>query len=143
MSKQLKARIKLLIPAGGATMGQPVGPALGQKGVNGMQFCNLFNDQTKSLPKGKIMAVEVLVFEKSFEIIIKGTPTTMLIKSKLGIKEAAKTPGKENLSNVLKASQLKEIIEEKMQDTNSYNFEAMKNMIIGTARSMGIGVEDV
>ena len=138
--KQVKAEIKLQIPAGSANPAPPVGPALGQHGVNIMQFCKQFNDQTKN-KEGLILPVVISVYaDRTFDFIIKSPPASVLLKRAANLAKASGTPGKETIGKVT-LKQVQEIAKQKIQDLNTDNLEQASKIISGTARSMGITVE--
>ena len=145
MAKKKKKRkptafIKLQIPAGSANPAPPVGPALGQRGVNIMQFCKAFNDATKTR-EGIILPVIINVYEdRSFDFIIKSPPAAVLIKRAANLAKASSQAGKEIIGEVTK-EQLKAIAKEKMQDLNTSDPEQAVKIIAGTARSMGINIK--
>ena len=132
--------IKLQIPAGAANPAPPVGPALGAQGVNIMQFCQAFNAQTQD-QSGTIIPVEITVYEdKSFTFVCKTPPAAVLIKEKLGIKSGAAIP-QIQVAGTLTEDQLREIAEIKMPDLNANDIDAAKEIVAGTARSMGVRIE--
>lgn len=140
MAKKVVGMIKLQVPAGKATPAPPVGPALGQHGVNIMQFCKEYNERTAS-QAGLIIPVEITVYEdRSFTFVTKTPPAAVLLKKALGLETASGEPNKKKVGKVSKA-QVKEIAELKMKDLNAASVEAAMRMIEGTARSMGIEVE--
>jgi len=140
MAKAIKAQIKLHVPAAQANPAPPVGPALGQHGVNIMQFCKQFNDQTKG-KDGLILPVVISVFEdKSFTFIIKSPPSSILLKRAANLAKASGTSGKETIGKVTK-KQIEEIAKLKLLDLNTKNMEQAIKTIEGTARSMGIAIE--
>ena len=140
MAKKVRAIIKLQIPAGQANPAPPVGPALGQHGINIMAFCKEYNDRTSS-QGGSIIPVEITVFEdRSFTFITKTPPTTDLLKKALGIEKGSTAAGHEELGK-LSRDKLREIAELKAKDLNANNIEAAERIIEGTAQSMGIKVE--
>lgn len=140
MAKKQTGFVKLQIPAGAANPAPPVGPALGAQGVNIMQFCQAFNAQTAE-QKGTIIPVEITIYEdKSFTFVCKTPPAAFLIKEKLGIKSGSGIPQLKFVGTLTDA-QLTEIAEIKMPDLNANDIEAAKNIIAGTARSMGVRVE--
>ena len=141
MAKKITGFIKLQIPAGNATMAPPVGPALGQRGVNGMEFCKQFNARTQE-KKGLIIPVVITVFsDKSFTFITKTPPAAILLLRAAGIEKGSGVPNKTKVGKVSK-SQLQEIAETKMPDLNVHDVNAAMKLVAGTARSMGITVEN-
>lgn len=142
MSKRVMVIIKLQIPAGQATPAPPVGPALGQHGVNSPEFCKQFNARTKD-QEGMIIPVVITVFaNRSFSFITKTPPVGSLLKKALGIAKASPEPNREKVG-VVSRKQVQEIAEIKMKDLNAYDIEKAMRMVEGTARSMGILVEGV
>ncbi len=140
MAKAIKAQIKLHVPAAQANPAPPVGPALGQHGVNIMQFCKQFNDQTKGRD-GLILPVVISVYEdRTFTFIIKSPPSSILLKRAANLAKASGTSGKETIGKVSK-KQVEEIAKLKLPDLNTNNLEQAIKVIEGTARSMGIAVE--
>ena len=140
MAKKVKTKIKLQIPAGQANPAPPVGPALGQHGVNIMGFCKEYNDRTSN-QVGSIVPVEITVFDdRSFSFITKTPPTTDLLKKALGVEKASSTSGHEKIGK-LSRDKLREIAELKAKDLNANSIEAAERIIMGTARSMGLEVE--
>ncbi len=138
--KQIQAEIKLQIPAGSANPAPPVGPALGQHGVNIMQFCKQFNDKTKN-KEGLILPVVISVYgDRSFDFIIKSPPAAVLLKRAANLAKAASNPGSEVMGTVNR-KQVEEIAKQKMQDLNTRSLEQAALIIEGTARSMGLKVE--
>ncbi|SDC52514.1 LSU ribosomal protein L11P [Pelagirhabdus alkalitolerans] len=141
MAKKVIKVVKLQIPAGKANPAPPVGPALGQAGVNIMGFCKEFNARTQE-QAGLIIPVEITVFEdRSFTFITKTPPAAVLLKKAAGIDTASGEPNRNKVAT-LKRDQVKEIAETKMPDLNAADIEAAMRMVEGTARSMGIVVED-
>ncbi len=141
MAKKVVGMIKLQIPAGKATPAPPVGPALGQHGVNIMAFCKDFNERTAK-QAGLIIPVVITVYQdRSFSFITKTPPAAVLIKRAAGIEKASGVPNREKVAKITK-QQIREIAELKMPDLNASSVETAMNMIAGTARSMGITVED-
>ena len=139
MAKKVTALIKLQVQAGKATPAPPIGPALGQHGVNIPGFCKEFNDRTVK-QAGLIIPVVITVYQdRSFTFITKTPPAAVLIKKACGIEHASGVPNKEKVANITKA-QIKEIAELKMKDLNAASIEAAMSMIAGTARSMGVVV---
>jgi len=140
MAKKISGLVKLQIPAGQATPSPPVGPALGQAGVNIMDFCKAFNAATQG-QEGMIIPVVISVFEdKSFTFITKSPPASVLLKRAAGIAKGSSNPSKENVGKVTR-EQVKEIAEIKKADLNAFNVEAAMKIIEGSAHSMGIKVE--
>lgn len=141
MAKKIEGFIKLQIPAGGATPAPPVGPALGQKGVNIMDFCKQFNARTQD-QQGMIIPVVITVYtDRSFTFVLKTPPAAVLLKKAANIKSGSGEPNKTKVATI-KRTQAQEIAELKMKDLNAGSIEAATDMICGTARSMGIVVED-
>ncbi|MCK4518038.1 50S ribosomal protein L11 [Candidatus Babeliales bacterium] len=139
--KKLKAKIKLQIPGGGATPAPPVGSALGQHGVNIMDFCKKFNAQTSSR-KGETVPVVITVYvDKSFDFITKTPPVSELIRKKIGLKKGSGKPGTVS-AGTIKWSDLEEIAKLKMSDLNAFEVDAAKKIVAGSARSMGLTVVD-
>ncbi len=137
--KDVVAQIKLQIPAGQANPAPPVGPALGQHGLNIMEFCKQFNDKTKD-KAGLIIPVVITVYkDRTFDFILKSPPASVLLKKAAGIAKGSGEPNKVKVGKVTK-SQVKEIAEMKMADLNANDIEAAMRIIEGTARSMGIEV---
>lgn len=140
--KPIKTKIKLQIPAGKANPAPPVGPALGQHGLNIADFCNQFNERTKD-KGGDIIPVEITVYEdRSFDFITKTPPVAELIKKTLRLNKGSKEPHKTKVGE-LSEEQLTEIAEQKMVDLNAQDVEAAKKIVAGTARSMGVTVKKV
>lgn len=139
MAKKVVTQIKLQVPGGQANPAPPIGPALGQHGVNIMDFCKRFNDQTKD-KQGTVIPVVISVFQdKSFTFIMKSPPVAILLKKAAGLAKAASNPKIEKIGTVTR-SQAAEIAKEKMQDLNTDTIDAAIRMVEGTARSMGIEV---
>lgn len=141
MAQKVTGFIKLQIPAGKATPAPPVGPALGQHGVNIMAFTKEFNERTKN-DAGLIIPVVITVYEdRTFTFVTKTPPAAVLIKKACGIDKASGVPNKTKVATISKAD-IQKIAETKMQDLNAASLEAAMSMIAGTARSMGVTVED-
>ncbi len=141
MVKKIKAYIKLEIPAGQANPSPPVGPALGQQGLNIMDFCKAFNEQTKELQPGQPVPVVITAFEdRSFSFITKTPPVAYLLRQAAKIKKGSGEPNKNKVGRVSNA-QVKQIAEVKMKDLNAIDMEGAMMCIKGSARSMGIEVE--
>ena len=141
MAKKVTGFIKLHVPGGQANPAPPVGPALGQHGVNIMEFCKQFNAQTQQ-QAGLTIPVEITVFaDRSFTFITKTPPAAVLLKRAAGLQKASGVPNRDKVATVT-VDQLKEIAETKMKDLNARDMDAAVRMIAGTARSMGITVAD-
>lgn len=141
MAKKIEAYIKLQVPAGGANPSPPVGPALGQHGVNIMEFCKAFNAQTQSMENGLPVPVVITVYnDRSFTFITKTPPAAILLKKAAGIKSGSGEPNTNKVGKVTRA-QLEEIAKTKEPDLNSNDIDAAVKIIAGTARSMGLEVE--
>ena len=140
MAKKIRAVIKLQLPAGSATPAPPVGPALGQHGINIMAFCKDYNARTAS-QAGTIVPVEITVFEdRSFTFITKTPPTSDLIKKAVGIDKGAQTAGKQKVGELSRAK-LREIAQIKAKDLNVSSIEAAERVVEGAARSMGVEIK--
>jgi large subunit ribosomal protein L11 len=140
MAKKIDGYIKLNIPAGAANPSPPVGPALGQRGVNIMEFCKAFNASTESLEKNMPIPVVITVFsDKSFSFVTKTPPVSFYLKKAAGKQKGSSEPGRTVVGSV-KIAQIKEIAENKMKDLNAANIEGAIEMVKGSARSMGIEV---
>ncbi|PIU39849.1 MAG: 50S ribosomal protein L11 [Candidatus Omnitrophica bacterium CG07_land_8_20_14_0_80_50_8] len=140
MAKKIKTTIKLYCPAGQANPAPPVGPALGQHGVNIMEFCKQFNERTKGREGLTLPAVITVYEDRSFDFIIKSAPSTVLLKRACGVAKASGEPNKTKVGKVT-VTQAKEIAEEKAKDLNSKDMAGALKIIRGTARSMGIEIE--
>ena len=140
MAKKVKTTVKLYCPAGQANPAPPVGPALGQHGVNIMDFCKQFNERTRGNEGLTLPAVITIYEDRTFDFIIKSAPSTILLKRACGVAKASGEPNKTKVGKVTFA-QVKEIAEAKMKDLNSKNMDGAVKIITGTARSMGIEVE--
>ena len=139
MAKQVVAKVKLQVPAGQATPSPPVGPSLGQHGVNIMEFCKAFNAQTQA-QAGMITPVVVTVYsDRSFSFVTKSPPASALLKQAAGIVKGTGTPSREKVGQVT-PEQVRQIAETKMADLNAITIEAAMRIIAGTARSMGIEI---
>ena len=140
MAKKIEGYIKLNIPAGAANPSPPVGPALGQRGVNIMEFCKAFNASTESLEKNMPIPVVISVFnDKSFSFVTKTPPVSYYLKKAAGKEKGSSEPGR-TVAGSVKLSQVKEIAENKFKDLNAANIEAAIEMVKGSARSMGLEV---
>ncbi len=143
MAKKIENYIKLQVPAGEANPSPPVGPALGQHGLNIMEFCKGFNAKTQELEKGMPVPVIISVYsDKSFTFIMKTTPAAVLLKKAAGITKGSGTPNTDKVGTVTRA-QLEEIATIKMKDLNANDMDSAVNIIAGSARSMGLNVEGV
>jgi len=138
--KVIKANLKMKIPAGKASAAPPVGSTLGQYGVNMMDFINPFNEQTKAM-QGTITAHITIYDDRTMTFRVVGQPTDDLIRQKLGIKKGSGKPNSEKISKKLSDSALTEIAEQKASDMNTNDVAAVKKMVAGTARSMGVEIE--
>ena len=140
MAKEITGYIKLQIPAGAANPAPPVGPALGQKGVNIMEFCKAYNAATQS-QAGMVVPVVITVYsDRSFSFITKSPPASVLLKKAAGLAKGSGVPNRDKVGKVTRA-QIEEIVEVKKDDLNAHDKEAAMRVIEGTARSMGIEVE--
>jgi large subunit ribosomal protein L11 len=140
MAKKVVGYIKLQVPAGQANPSPPIGPALGQRGLNIMEFCKQFNAQTQKLEAGMPIPVSITAFsDRSFSFIMKTPPASWFLKRAAKLEGGSKTPGREPAGKVTKA-QIREIAEKKMVDLNANDIEAAMRMIAGSARSMGLEV---
>lgn len=143
MAKKIDAYVKLQVPAGSANPSPPVGPALGQHGLNIMDFCKAFNAQTQGLEAGMPTPVIITVYsDKSFTFIVKTPPASILLKKAAGIKSGSAEPNRDKVGKVTRA-QLEEIATTKMTDLNAADMDAAVRIIAGTARSMGIETDGV
>jgi large subunit ribosomal protein L11 len=141
VAKKVVGLVKLQIPAGNATPAPPVGPALGQYGINMMDFCKLFNSRTQS-QTGLIIPVVITIYvDKSFTFITKSPPASVLLKKAAKVEKGSGEPNRMKVGQVTRA-QVKEIAEQKMKDLNASNTESAMRLVEGTARSMGIQVVD-
>ncbi len=140
--KRVAVYIKLQVPAGKATPAPPVGPALGPHGVSAPQFVQQFNERTKNIEAGLTIPVVITVYaDKSFSFITKTPPAAVLIKKACGIEKGSGIPNKEKVATI-RADQVKEIAKQKMEDLNANDIDAAMRIIAGTARSMGVVVEE-
>jgi len=140
MAKKITGYVKLQVPAGAANPSPPIGPALGQRGVNIMEFCKQFNASTQEQEKGTPLPTVITVYaDRSFSFVTKTPPATYLIKKAAGLKSGSKEPGKVSAGSI-KRSQLAEIAQAKMTDLNAHDIEAATKIIEGSARAMGLSV---
>ncbi|GAA7072540.1 50S ribosomal protein L11 [Helicobacter pylori] len=141
MAKKVVGEIKLQIPAGKANPSPPVGPALGQRGVNIMEFCKAFNERTKDMGSFNIPVIITVYQDKSFTFITKKPPVTDLIKKASGVEKGSDNPLKNKIAK-LTHKQVEEIAQLKMEDLNTSTMEAAKKIVMGSTRSMGVEVVD-
>jgi len=141
MAKKVVGQIKLQIPAGAANPSPPVGPALGQRGLNIMEFCKAFNAKTQGMDKDLVIPVIITAYaDRSFDFILKTPPASILIKKTLGLKSGSSEPNKNKVGKLTRA-QIEEIAKTKMPDLTAADLQAAVNTIAGSARSMGVEVE--
>jgi large subunit ribosomal protein L11 len=142
MAKKITGYIKLQVPAGSANPSPPIGPALGQRGLNIMEFCKAFNSQTQNLEKGAPIPVVITVYaDRSFAFEMKTPPVSFFLKKAANIQSGSKTPGRGTVGAVSR-SQVQEIAQQKMKDLNCDTVEAAMRMVEGSARSMGLEVRE-
>src|SRR5882672_8793617 len=142
MAKKIDGYIKLQVPAGQANPSPPIGPALGQRGVNIMEFCKQFNAQTQKLEQGMPIPVQITVFtDRSFVFLMKTPPASFFLKKAAGINAGSKAPGRD-VAGFVTMAQVREIAETKMADLNAFDVDAAAKMIAGSARSMGLQVKE-
>ena len=143
MAKKIEGYIKLQVPAGAANPSPPIGPALGQRGINIMEFCKSFNAQTQEMEKGSPVPVVITYYQdKSFTFVMKTPPVSYFLKKAAGVASGSKTPGKGAAGGQVTRAQLLDIASKKLKDLNAENVEAASRMIEGSARSMGLTVVD-
>ena len=141
MAKTITGYLKLQVPAGSATPSPPIGPALGQRGLNIMEFCKAFNANTAEMEKGAPTPVVITIYaDKSFSFETRLPPVTYYLKKALSLKSGSKLPGKD-VAGTITSAQIREIAEKKLKDLNAYDVETAMSMIAGSARSMGLKVE--
>ena len=141
MAKKITGYLKLQVPAGSATPSPPIGPALGQRGLNIMEFCKAFNAKTAEMEKGAPTPVVITIYaDKSFSFETRLPPVTYYLKKALSLKSGSKLPGKD-VAGTITSAQIREIAEKKLKDLNAYDVETAMSMIAGSARSMGLKVE--
>ncbi|WP_367714660.1 50S ribosomal protein L11 [Nitratireductor sp. GISD-1A_MAKvit] len=141
MAKKVAGLLKLQVPAGSATPSPPIGPALGQRGINIMEFCKAFNAQTQEMEKGSPIPVVVTYYQdKSFTFTMKTPPVTYFLKKAINLKSGSKEPGKV-VAGKISRDKVREIAEAKMKDLNATDVDAAMRMVEGSARSMGLEVE--
>jgi large subunit ribosomal protein L11 len=142
MAKKITGYLKLQVPAGAANPSPPIGPALGQRGLNIMEFCKAFNAQTQKIEKNTPIPVIITTYQdRSFTFELKTPPVSFFLKKAAKLESGSKTPGREPVGQVSKA-QVREIAEQKMKDLNCDNIEAAMKMVEGSARSMGLQVTE-
>lgn len=142
MAKKIAGYVKLQVPAGKATPSPPIGPALGQAGLNIMEFCKQFNAQTQNIEEGMPCPVVITAYaDRSFSFVVKTPPTSFLLKRAAGVEKGTTNPSRDTVGKVT-FEQVKEIAEQKMADLNAKDVEGAMQMILGSARSMGIEVVD-
>ncbi len=140
MAKKVAGQLKLQVPAGSATPSPPIGPALGQRGINIMEFCKAFNAATQEMEKGSPIPCTITYFQdKSFTFAMKTPPVSYLLKKAINLKSGGKTPGRE-VAGKISRDKVREIAEAKMKDLNANDVEAAMRMVEGSARSMGLEV---
>jgi large subunit ribosomal protein L11 len=143
MAKKIAGYLKLQVKAGSATPSPPIGPALGQRGINIMEFCKSFNAQTQEMEKGSPVPVVITYYQdKSFTFVMKTAPVSFFLKKAAGVAAGSKTPGKGAAAGSVTKAQCLEIASKKLKDLNAENVEAAARMIEGSARSMGLQVVD-
>jgi len=142
MAKKVAGQLKLQVKAGSATPSPPIGPALGQRGINIMEFCKSFNAQTQEMEKGSPVPVVITYYQdKSFTFVMKTPPVSYFLKKAAGVTSGSKTPGKGSAGEVTRA-QLLDIASKKLKDLNAEDVNAAARMVEGSARSMGLTVVD-
>jgi large subunit ribosomal protein L11 len=142
MAKKITGYVKLQVPAGSANPSPPIGPALGQRGLNIMEFCKAFNSQTQQLEKGAPIPVVITVYaDRSFSFEMKTPPVSFFLKKAANLQSGSKTPGRGSVGSVTRA-QVKEIAQQKMKDLNCESVDSAMRMIEGSARSMGLEVRE-
>ncbi|MEF2074534.1 50S ribosomal protein L11 [Consotaella aegiceratis] len=140
MAKKIQGQLKLQVPAGSATPSPPIGPALGQRGINIMEFCKAFNAQSQEMEKGSPVPVVITYYQdKSFTFVMKTPPVSFFLKKAAGIKSGSKAPGKDGAGSVTR-EQVRDIAEKKLKDLNANDVEAAMAMVEGSAKSMGLEV---
>ena len=142
-AKKIEGYIKLQVPAGSATPSPPIGPALGQRGLNIMEFCKAFNAQTQDVEKGAPCPTVITYYsDRSFTFVVKTAPVSFFLKKASGLKSGSKTPGKGGFVGKVTRDQVREIAEAKMKDLNANDVDAAMMMVEGSARSMGLEVTE-
>lgn len=142
MAKKIAGYLKLQVPAGSATPSPPIGPALGQRGINIMEFCKAFNAQSQEMEKGSPIPVEITYYQdKSFTFKMKTPPVSFFLKKAAGLQKGGQTPGR-GIAGRVTGAQVREIAEKKMKDLNATSIEGAIKMVEGSARSMGLEVAE-
>ena len=140
MSKKIKSKLKLQIPGGQASPAPPIGPILGQQGINIQDFCTKFNQETKD-KQGEVLSVDLIVYEdRSFDFKIKGSPVSFLLKKAVGVEKGSGQPNVKKIGKISK-EKIKEIAQKKLEDLNTNDLEKAMKIVEGTAKSMGIEIE--
>ena len=143
MAKKIEGYIKLQVPAGAANPSPPIGPALGQRGVNIMAFCKEFNAETQNLEKGMPIPVVITVYaDRSFTFVTKTPPASFFLKKAANVNKGSTTPGRGASAGFVTMAQVREIAQTKLKDMNAYDVDQAAKMIAGSARSMGLEVRD-
>ncbi|HWL68740.1 MAG TPA: 50S ribosomal protein L11 [Geminicoccus sp.] len=143
MAKKITGYIKLQVPAGKANPSPPIGPALGQRGLNIMDFCKKFNAETQNVEVGTPLPVIITAFgDRTFTFVIKTPPVSFFLKRAANITSASKTPGRGATAGSVTMAQCREIAEKKMKDLNAHDLDAATKMVVGSARSMGLAVAE-
>ena len=141
MAKKIAGQLKLQVPAGSATPSPPIGPALGQRGINIMEFCKAFNAQSQEMEKGSPIPVVITYYQdKSFTFAMKTPPVSYFLKKAANLKSGSKTPGRGTVGSVTR-TQVRDIAQKKMKDLNAVDIEGAMKMVEGSARSMGLDVK--
>ncbi len=142
MAKKIEGYIKLQVPAGKAAPSPPIGPALGQKGLNIMEFCKAFNAKTQDMEVGMPIPVVITAYsDRTFSFVTKTPPNTYFLKKAASLSKGSQTPGKETVGSIT-MTQIREIAQKKMVDLNANSIEGAAQMLVGSARSMGLKVEE-
>jgi len=143
LAKKITGYIKLQVPAGKANPSPPIGPALGQRGLNIMDFCKKFNAETQNVEVGTPLPVIITAFgDRTFTFVIKTPPVSFFLKRAANITSASKTPGRGATAGSVTMAQCREIAEKKMKDLNAHDLDAATKMVVGSARSMGLAVAE-
>jgi large subunit ribosomal protein L11 len=143
LAKKITGYIKLQVPAGKANPSPPIGPALGQRGLNIMDFCKKFNAETQNVEVGTPLPVIITAFgDRTFTFVVKTPPVSFFLKKAANITSASKTPGRGATAGSVTVAQCREIAEKKMKDLNAHDLDAATKMVVGSARSMGLAVAE-